>query len=235
MTITANATAIVYGDSTIQTTAGGSGKRLAYVYTANNTYTKPSDLKYIKIIIKGAGGGGGGAIPTANSSGGHGGTGATLTIWSNAPQLPASAMPIVVGIGGAGGAASAPGSAGSNSSLTISSSLLAAGAGGGGLVGTPYASGGGATGSPGFPYFFPGLVYTDTVVGNTPVYTLAIGQPGFAAMGYGEYGLYGPATGGPGSVGLGYGSGGGGGTAGPTGVGAGQSGSPGFVYIEEYY
>lgn len=253
MAITANGTALVYNDGTIQTTASGTGRFETVLYTSPGIFTKSnySNLKHIKITLKGAGGGGGGAGPNGGPVcyGGHGGSGATMTVWLDGPIVPANIY-IATGVPGAGGPVNPAAPITSTAAGTASINLitpapinpnhpgniyLEAGGGYGGGYGQPIPAGGGATGAPGV-CSWPLLAYpSDLVSYNQPTHTLFIAQPGYASMGYGEYGAYGPSSGGSGGPAQGLSSGGGGAYCNNSISFEGGSGNGGFVFVEIFY
>jgi hypothetical protein len=226
MSVKVDTTTITFNDSTVQSTAGAFGNTATYFYATvpgTYTWTKPANLKFIKLTMYGAGGGGGGSTTTVGSFGGHGGYGGMAQYWIPAALLPSSPVPITCGPGGAGG--SSGGGVGGVGSSTLFNTVLSAQGGSGGTInpaneGVTGASGGSSV----------------SVSSNQPTFALGITMPGEVSVAYGTFGNYGPSSGGVGSSGTGYGSGGGGGVTGPGGVAyAGGAGVGGFAFIEEYY
>lgn len=109
------------------------------VYTANDTWTKPSTLKFVKVRLWGAGGGGGGGGTNTSTTTYYGGTGGGGGGYHEETFLSAdlpSSVSVVVGVGGAGGVGKAAGLTGPGTDGT---------AGGYSAFGTlAYAYGGGA-------------------------------------------------------------------------------------------
>ena len=79
-------------------------KTTTTVFTANGTWSRPAECKYIQVFVTSAGGGGGGAGGSSgNPAGGNGGGGGGTSIklldvsnWSNTTN-------VIVGLGGVGG------------------------------------------------------------------------------------------------------------------------------------
>ena len=76
------------------------GKYNLVVFDASGTYSKPENLKNVKVTVIGGGGGGGGCTLSESASGGAGG-GASIKII--AASLLSSTETITIGAGGAGG------------------------------------------------------------------------------------------------------------------------------------
>ena len=122
------------------------------VYTANDTWTKPTGAKMVHFIVIGGGGGGGSGRRDNTSTdrcGGAGGGGGGISVgWLNASAF-GSTETITVGAGGAGGAARTTNSNGTTGSSGGASSIgtvitTFASTGGGGGAGTSISGGGGA-------------------------------------------------------------------------------------------
>jgi len=129
-------------------------------YTSSGTWTKPSDVKYVKIAAVGAGGGGGGGARNTSGlwgGGGAGGAGAAASIvFYTASLIPAGTYTITISAGTNGGAgrttSAGAGTVGSSGTATtlISASvtyIIAAGGagGGGGSISTNGSAFGGAS------------------------------------------------------------------------------------------
>ena len=132
--------------------SGTGGARLSavHVYTANDTWTKPSNIDYVITQVIGAGGGGGGAATNGSgqvSGGGGGGGGAACIVVAYSANLSATES-ISVGSAGGGGSAGNTGTTGGNSSF---GAFATAGGGtggtGGSAISTQSTTAGGAGGS----------------------------------------------------------------------------------------
>lgn len=77
-------------------------------FTSSATYIKPSNAKYIKVVVVSGGGGGGsgglGVVGPSTVTGGTGGggSGINMALWSSA-SLTTNTFTVVIGAGGAGG------------------------------------------------------------------------------------------------------------------------------------
>jgi hypothetical protein len=195
---------------------GGGGDYIARVYTAPATWTKPTNLKAVKVTVLGGGGNGGSAVaPSVGSSnaGGGGGGGQSMD-YIPAPSITAD-QSITAGISTTSsfGSFVSATSGGNGTNATATSQTTAAGVGGtgvGGMLiwkGNNGSTGSAATGGTG------GISAQYQGIGGTGVSNAT----GTAASGYGA----------------------GGGGAGRTGANAtvnpGGSGSTGYVIVEEYY
>ncbi len=123
------------------------GKNVS-VYISNGTFTVPSDVKEVEVLVV-AGGGGGGGSPIAGGGGAGG-----VVYHRNYSVTPGTNIPIYVGAGGIGGLGSmadpwtgAVGGKGGNSSF---GSLVAVGGGGGGRYNGVAATSGGSGGGAGY-------------------------------------------------------------------------------------
>lgn len=91
-------------------------------FGVSGTYTWPADVKFIEVIVTGAGGGGGGCNATTQNEtyfgagGGGGGTAIGLIRSTDSGAGPGS-YPVTVGLGGVGGSGAAAGTDGGNSSF----------------------------------------------------------------------------------------------------------------------
>lgn len=89
-------------------------------FGVSGTYTWPADVKFIEVIVTGAGGGGGGCNATTTSdtyfgAGGGGGGTAFGLIRATDPGAGPGTYAVTVGLGGTGGSGAAPGSDGGDS------------------------------------------------------------------------------------------------------------------------
>jgi hypothetical protein len=110
------------------------------VFTGGGIWTKPPNIKYIKVVCVGAGGGGGsGRRTTAGSAtcgGGGGGGGSISVAYFNSPSLTTSSYTVNIGSGGPGGPGrtavneGVAGVAGTNSSFVSGSTSLVVAVGG---------------------------------------------------------------------------------------------------------
>jgi hypothetical protein len=196
-------------------TAGGN--QITQIFTAPGTWTKPAELKAIKVTVVGGGGNGGAAPATPKSQtrfGGGGAAGGTAIRWISAPTIPG---PVAVTRGAAGGTSSfgafASATGGSTGTANISTARVAGG--------TATAPGGAeirGNDSPGVRIF-------GTADGSGEGAPTTVGTGGRVRT-----------TTGTGNAGGGFGSGGGGGAkieAAP--VRPGGAGAPGVVIVEEFY
>lgn len=148
-------------------------------FTADGTWTKPSNMTYTYVEMEGAGGGGGGggglAAGNTRGGGGAGGGGSFNSKLFRCSEL-AATVTVVVGVGGAGGAGGSTGNGSNGSAGTVSSfgTFLYAFGGGGGKgsinagTGTTGGCGGGIGG-----------------VGTTATASTAGGLPGSLSSGVG--------------------------------------------------
>lgn len=232
---TINSTSLL-GAGDIAIDAGG-GNYAMEVFTAPGTWTKPADIKAIKVTVVGGGGGGGGVrgrsasgppknrIPALPRSSGGGGGGGAAILFIPAPSIPGP-QPVTRGAGGPGGPA--PGTSNSNTTggtggtSSFGSFASATGGTGGALRGnnggTGTAPGGAAIGGGG---------------GGG-------GNPSGATSGSGGPSIIGGGgrSNGPGANGVAgrlYGGGGSGGHAAGATAQSGGAGAVGVVIVEEFY
>jgi hypothetical protein len=236
----------VYGSATVDgalIAGAGSGFMNLVGFTSGSavTYTLPAALQYagakFKATIIGAGGSGGGTPATAGHMGGGAGSGSVLvayiTVVSSVYTLTYTVAPAT-----GAGAAGAAGAGGVSSSIIYNSVTYSAGGGQGGTLSTNVLAGGaGGTASPslfgtanvmglsGNPGHAGGVMAATTNVagigGNTP-------------LGWGQGGVM-PETaaGQAGQPGTGYGAGGSGARNGTGATArAGGNGAPGLIIIE---
>lgn len=201
-------------------------------HSATTTWSKPANLKYIKVRIVGGGGGGGGATDTYTAGGGGGGGGYSEEI-IEATRL-GSTETIVAGKKGAG-SPTTNGSDGGDSRFGYPTSFLSV-TGGGGGAGNSAAGSGGAGGTA-----TGGIVNVGGGGGGAPYSNgTSASFGGFAGdtpLGFGGIDRISVSTGGaPGFDGNGYGSGGSGAaSANQSADQTGGTGAPGAVIIEEFF
>jgi hypothetical protein len=218
-----NGTGVTFNDGTQQNTESNYIQR---VYTGPATWSKPANLKAVKVTVIGGGGGGGGTVspttPGRRQGGGGGGGGAAIRRLA-APEIPGP-VSVTIGAGGASRTAGGTSSFGAFASAT-------GGAAGSSQPSTSTATGGaGGTGSSG-DLNIQGGNGGDCAVDSVPISAYssaniviqrtAIG--GATMLGFG-----GPA---PAVAGRIYGGGGGGGAFNVNGA----AGAAGVVVVEEFY
>ena len=207
-------TGVIFGDGTTQNTAV-TGTYVFNVYTSPGTYTKPANLKSIKVTVVGGGGQGGAGNPATGGSGGGAG-GAVIKVYQ-APSLPASAVPFTIGAGGS----PAPTTGGTTSFGVAPLTVITATGGSTGAAQSP--GGAGGTGSGGDFNLAGGAGAQASTTGQNPGST-----GGNSIFGGGGKGAPSPAA-------TTYGAGGGGGTAVGQPSPSAINGAPGVVIIEEFY
>jgi len=231
-----NGTGVTFNDGTTQSTAAVSGNYIMQVYTSPATWTKPANLKAVKVTVIAGGGGGGGArgtsIPNPEPpdspdprSSGHGGGGGFSMEYLAAPAIPG---PVSVTIGSGGTAGPAPGSngalttGGTGGSSSFGDFLSATGGSGGGP--SPGAGGAGSGGQVNIP---GGRSNSSSVGRDSGNNTTPLGPANQSAPGFGA-----------GVVGNVYGNGATGAFApgaSPFAPYAGGVGGAGIVIVEEFY
>lgn len=176
------------------------------LYTSSDTWSKPTGLKFIDVIVIGGGGGGGGAANTTGAAVGAGGGAGGASIKRIAAASLASSETVTVGAAGAAGTAgNNPGGNGGNSAFGTHATA-AGGTGGAGMqseTGNRVSAGGaggtaasgdinitGQSGSlgrvhDGWPFSTAG---GSTILGSGGVYASGASQVGDAAKGYGAGG-----------------------------------------------
>ena len=199
-------------------------------YTANDTWTKPSNLKFIIVEVRGGGGGGGGGGTTSGTAAAGGGGQGGYSVDKVAAASLASTEAVTVGGGGAGGAATgATGTTGTTSSFgalcTALGGLGGVGTGATGTIGTLAGGLGGAGGTGDFT--LRGAVGANSGTDNTNYLSGGGGGDG----GGGTRGSAGTGLAAAANTG-----GGGGGMvkSGVTGQVGGAGGS-GYVIVSEYF
>jgi hypothetical protein len=219
---------------TTTSAAGGGGdfNYVAFTFQGSATWTKPVDLKYIKVTVVGGGGGGGGARggpPNVSRTAGGGGGGGTAIRWIPAPTIPGP-VSVFVGSGGAAGPAPATNLTTTNGTIGGTSSF------------GPFVSASGGSGSSGFVGGAGGLGSN----GNLNIGGGGAGGGGIAiASGTIAGGVGGSSTHGGGGqsrtpqlsglTGREFGGGGSGGNSRATVGVSGGGGGAGVVIVEEFY
>ena len=120
-------------------------------YTSNGTFTPPTGVTNVSVLVVAGGGAGGGA----DAGGGGGGAGGL--VYNNSYSINSSSLSVIIGSGGIGNLAGETGTPGGNGQNSSFGTLFAVGGGGGatrnagGLGGTAGQNGGsGGGGSPGW-------------------------------------------------------------------------------------
>jgi mucin-19 len=182
----------------------------SYTSTGSTTFTAPSGLTAVRVLVQAAGGGGAGYV------GGGGGAGGQVEV-SSFPVSPGSSYTVTVGGGGVGGdgansTSNDPGDSGQNS---VFGSLTAIGGGGGAFH---IAGGAGATGIAGGCGGGGGGSHGSSSTGGAATQPSQPGTSGSSGFGFAGTGSFSTA---------GCGGGGGGGTAGSGATPATIDGRPG--------
>lgn len=196
------------------------GSSTLYVYTsASNTWTKPTNLKYITVWVCGAGGNGSaGGASNSDSGGGGGGGGCGHEMLSAAELAATSSVAIAVGT-----------TAGGSSSF---STFCTATGGSNGVVSAGSVSGGVGGTATGCDLNLAGGTGRNGIEGASGNVGLG-GDGGDSFFGQGGYG--GTSNGGTGGDGKTYGGGGGGGGADDNSTASGGAFAQGVVIVTEYY
>jgi hypothetical protein len=203
-------------------TAGISAQK----FEASGTWTKPANVKFVKIVCVGAGGGGAGAgIGTYTGGGGGAGSYAEKILDVTA----VSTATITIGAAGAAGSSSGSGGTGGTGGDT-SFGTDCIGKGGAGGVGPGSTAAGGAGGVAGTGDITIAGQVGDN--GDTASASLRVGEGGHAPLGYG-FGGRAVLADADGVVGVGYGAGGSGATGGP-GAQSGGAGKAGLCLVYEF-
>ncbi len=205
------------------------GLQSQQVFTSSGTYTKPSGINTIKVIVTGGGGQGGG-YGASNDYGAGGGAGGTAIEIIDVSSL-SSTVAVTVGGGGNGANSTSNGNSGGSSSF---GSYCTGGGGGGGKHGNvgPVQGGNGGTPSGGDINIAGGNGNNGVDNGYVPSgtnYQASYGLGGSSFWGGGGRGA--AADQGP-NGGQAHGSGGGGGNS--RTQTAGGAGHAGIVVVEEY-
>lgn len=200
----------------------------ADTYSTPGTYSWTAPAGVLAVQVEAWGGGGGGGAASGANSGGGGGAGGQYALAAKVPVVPGNVYTIVVGAGGSGGtitggSSSGNGSAGGDSSFGsagVVSVMAKGGAGGKGANGAGVDSGGSGTINGGVG----GTVYAggDGASGTTTLWLFVTGGGG-GGGGAGSNGAGGDASGQTGGTGTSVG-GGSGGTGAAT-AGSGGNGS----------
>ncbi len=220
-------------DEVVKSIDGGILSSTTY-YTANNTYSKPANLKFIRVRLVGGGGAGGGANATAAAQfacGGGGGGGGYAESIILASSLSASESITV----GAGGTAVSGGTGGSGGTSSFGSLVSASGGNGAAASGAQSGSFISTLGASGGTTNVGDITINGSRGGGVIIISGTQGMPG-----YGGASQLGPNTGAPatnsvGSQGALYGGGGSGArNSASQSARAGGGGAAGIVIIEEY-
>lgn len=221
--VNSGATGFEFGDT-------GGGLQSIQTFTANGTYTKPSGINRLKVIVTGGGGGGGGGENNWNSMS-AGGAGGTAIKVIDATSITTETVTVGAGGSGAsGGSSGTTGGAGGTSSFGSHCSATGGHAGLGNNNPASYTSGVGSGGdiniTGGHAQGFQGGDGTTDQAGGSIGGASYWGGGGMAGANGGQY---------AGGAGQAYGSGGGAGDHdGGSTYGGGGAGKAGIVYIEEY-
>lgn len=212
------------------------------VFVGSGTWTKPANLKFIRVRGQAPGGGGGGADATTagqGACGAGGGAGGYFEKMILAASLGATETVTInaVGSGGVGGAAGSGGG-----SVSFGGHCSATGGGGGSWAqaGAPlaYATGGLGGSATGGDVNIDGGGGAHGTRHGTSASSLGLaagGAGGSGVLGGGARGIYSTATGNAGDAGGDYGGGGGGAANGESqGNRTGGAGGLGIIIVEEY-
>ena len=173
-------------------------------FTSSGTFSVPSGVTNVTVLVVAGGGGGGGSVH--NYLSGDGGGAGGLIYMPNYPTTAGGTIAVTVGSGGGGNVMYIAGACGQDSVFGASPSpglgqggVLTAKGGGGGSTGSGKPGGsGGSRGTPS-PSNTAGLAIQPTQPGNSGAY--GFGNPGGFGQGYIGQGGPQPATGGGGGAG----------------------------------
>jgi hypothetical protein len=214
------------GTAWVSEAISAGGDFIQRVYTTPATWTKPANIKAVRVFVGGGGGGGGSTVQTGGGFvkiGGAGGNGGTGVKYIPAPSIPG---PISVTIGGGGGAAASGGA------TSFGPLLSATGGVGGSPAPAPLnQSGSGAFGAPGTPTGGDFTIIQNPGNGNVSFFAGIGGAVGTSAQPTNSSPANGPSGTGLMAGGGGSRSGGENFTPGATG----GSGTGGILLVEEYY
>lgn len=218
------------GDGSFSYGDAGGGLQSQQVFTSTGTWTKPSGIKKIKVIVTG-GGGGGTSMRTNNDQGGmSGGAGGTAIEIIDVTSV--STVSVTIGAGGAGNESTGAHSAGDGGTSSFGSYCSATGGQGGDDGFNDTRNGGkGGVGSGGDINLTGGSGASGSYSGaDNPNPTLTMGAPSYWGGNGGSYGnaAYGTVP----EINGKHGSGGG--IFGRTSTGTGGDGGAGIVVVEEY-
>jgi hypothetical protein len=218
--VNSGATALEFGTAS-------AGLQSIQSFSSTGTYTKPSGINKVKVIVTGGGGGGGAGNPNYNALGG-GGAGGTAIKVVDVSSI--STVAVTVGSGGSGGTGGNGGGAGGTTSFGSHCSATGGYGGTNAQAISSYTRGTGSGGDINIQggdgtQYEGGLSSTDEG-GSTDGGSSYWGGGGMGDQGSASYG---------GTPGRAYGSGGGGGQNNGAGTSSdGGAGKIGVVYIEEY-
>lgn len=216
------------GDGSFSYGAAGGGLQSQQVFLSTATYTKPSGINIVKVIVTGGGGGGGGGTGSYNQGGGGGAGGTAIEI------IDVSSVSTVAVTIGAGGSGSTSQGGGGGTSSFGSYCSAAGGTGGHQGQGGGRNAGGAATG---------GDINITGGDGNSASGGNSADEP---VSGHGGGSFWGGGTGGSPAGGQSanqdagfnanntWGVGGGGGDNSSSGADNGGNGAQGIVVVEEY-
>lgn len=208
------------------------------IYTANDTWTRPTGLKYVTVEVQGGGGAGGGAVATAadQSSAGAGGQGGAYARTTFSVTQVGATEQVTVGVAGAA-VSGGTGGSGGTSSFGVSTTLVSAAGGVGGIALSASSTFGfnhGADSTQSMTGVFQQGGGGSGPVGRGGTQSCHGSAGGNAVLGHGGGGRGGPAA--AGFAGKTYGGGGGGAANVLSSTAkAGGAGGAGVVIVTEYY